>query len=61
MKNQLNVKTVFIFALLTFSMLFSSCHIIGQIFKAGLFVGIIAIVVIVSVVVWIISAISGKR
>ncbi len=61
MKNQLNIKAVFIYALLTFSMLFSSCHLIGQIFKAGLFVGIIAVVVIVAVVLWIISAIFGRR
>ena len=46
---------------LTFSMLLSSCQAIGDIFKAGVWVGIVAVIVVVAVVVWIISAISGRR
>jgi len=61
MKNQLNIKAIFFLALISFSMLLSSCHLIGMIFKAGLLVGIIAVVVVVAIVVWIISALTGRK
>lgn len=61
MKSQLKFTTAFIALLITFSMMLSSCQAIGEIFKAGIWVGIIAVVFVVGIVVWIISAISGRR
>lgn len=34
---------------------FSSCRLIGDIFKAGMAVGVIVVVVIVGLVIWLIS------
>ena len=39
---------------------FSSCSVITGIFKAGVAVGVIAILVVVILIIWIISAITRK-
>jgi len=41
--------------------LFSSCSVIEGIFKAGVWVGIIASAVVVGVVIWIIMKVSGRK
>ncbi|QKJ29230.1 phosphatidate cytidylyltransferase [Mucilaginibacter mali] len=41
-------------------MLLSSCQVIGGIFKAGFAVGIIAVLIVVFVIIWLISAFRGK-
>jgi hypothetical protein len=41
-------------------LLLSSCSVIGGIFKAGVWVGILIVAVIVIVLVWIIGKSSGK-
>jgi hypothetical protein len=38
----------------------SSCSVISGIFKAGVAVGVIAILVVVILIIWIISAITRK-
>lgn len=49
------------FAVLVFAlMLLSSCAVIGGIFKAGVAVGIIAIVVVIVIIFWIISLFRGR-
>lgn len=35
-------------------MAFSSCSVIGDIFKAGMWVGIIAVVIVVALIIWIV-------
>lgn len=40
---------------------FSSCQAIGDIFKAGIWSGIIIVVVIVAVIIWIFSRIGGRK
>lgn len=52
MKN-FNISTLFIF--LFFLISFTSCEIIGDIFKAGLWVGIILVVLVIAVVIWLIK------
>jgi len=42
------------------AVLFSGCEAIGDIFKAGMWVGIIAVVVVIAVIIWIISLFRGK-
>lgn len=48
--------------LMVFLMLtLSSCEVIEGIFKAGMWVGIIGVVLLVVIVMWIFRAISGRR
>ncbi len=47
--------------LLITAVTFSSCEAIGGIFKAGVWSGIIVVVIIIAVVVWIFSRMSGRR
>ncbi|MET4080752.1 putative small secreted protein [Pedobacter sp. UYP30] len=39
----------------------SSCELIGGIFKAGVWTGVIAIVVVVALVIWILAKIFGGK
>lgn len=39
----------------------SSCEIIGGIFKAGVWSGIVIVVVVVALVIWILSKIFGGK
>ena len=41
-------------------MAMSGCTAIGDIFKAGAFVGIIAVVIVIAIIIWIISLFRGK-
>lgn len=41
-------------------MALSSCQVIGGIFKAGFAVGIIAVLIVVFVIIWLVSAFRGK-
>jgi hypothetical protein len=45
-KNLLSLLPVFIF----FSLIFSGCEVIGDIFKAGIWVGIIIVIAVVAVI-----------
>jgi len=48
-----------LFVLITVA--FSSCQAIGDIFKAGVWSGIIIVVIIVALIIWIFSRIGGGR
>nr|WP_294945351.1 phosphatidate cytidylyltransferase [uncultured Mucilaginibacter sp.] len=50
---------LFLFAALLFTL--SSCSVISGIFKAGAAVGIIAVIVIIGIILWIVSAFRGKQ
>lgn len=39
--------------------LFSSCELIGDIFKSGVYVGILIVVIIVIFIIWIIRKLAG--
>ena len=56
---KLNFKTT-LFFLLSIAIIFSSCEAIAGIFKAGVWVGIIIVVVIIALVFWLISK-AGKK
>lgn len=56
MKN-LNISTIVLFV--SFLFLFSGCSVIGDIFEAGMWVGIIGAVLIVALIVWILRKIMG--
>lgn len=40
------------FLLLASAMTLSSCEVIGDIFQAGMFVGVLIVVVIIALVIW---------
>lgn len=42
-------------------MLLSSCQVVEGIFKAGLFVGIIVVVLILAIIFWIITKLRGQQ
>lgn len=45
----------------TATLLLSSCEVIGGIFKAGLWSGIIIVVIVVALIIWLISKFMGGR
>jgi hypothetical protein len=61
MKN-LFIKNHFVtlLVLCTVLMTLPGCEIIGGIFKAGVWVGVILVVLVVAVIFWIMSKIGGK-
>jgi hypothetical protein len=57
MKRKKTVNLIPFFLLL---MLLSGCSIIGGIFKAGVWVGVIGIVIILIIIIWLISKATKK-
>jgi len=51
MRNNLTIITLFFIA----SFFLTSCEAIGDIFKAGMWVGVIVVVLIVALVLWLIG------
>lgn len=39
----------------------SSCELIGDIFKAGIWTGVIMVVLVVALIIWLISKVFGGR
>ena len=54
------IKLPFIAAILSVMVLLSSCQVVGGIFKAGVWVGIFIVVLIIAVIVFIASR-AGKK
>ena len=53
-----NLLTLFLLFMIT---TLSSCSVIGDIFKAGVWVGVLAVVVVVGLIIYFISRASGKK
>jgi hypothetical protein len=49
------MKILSYFLLISMVLLFSSCAAIGGIFKAGVWVGILLVVLVVAVIIWLFS------
>jgi hypothetical protein len=48
--------------LLAFFLVFlSSCEIIGDIFEAGVWVGIIVVVGVIALIIWLIARLGGRK
>ena len=60
-RKSLRVKHFFsLFALLVlFTLTLSSCEIIGDIFKAGVWVGVILVLAVIAIIGWIVSKSRG--
>ena len=54
-----NLRTALVF-MLVMAISFSSCQAIEGIFKAGVWVGVIAVVVVIALIFWLISK-AGKK
>ena len=48
-------------AILSSITLLSSCEVIGGIFKAGMWSGIIIVVIVIALIIWLISKFMGGR
>ncbi|WP_188347319.1 hypothetical protein [Sphingobacterium cavernae] len=48
-------------AILSTITLLSSCEVIGGIFKAGMWSGIIIVVIVIALIIWLISKFMGGR
>ena len=55
------MKKYSLLSLLLVALTFSSCQAIGDIFKAGVWSGIIVVVVIVALIIWIFSRMGGRK
>ena len=52
----------FLYPLLAFiTVSLSSCELVGDIFKAGVWVGVLAVVAVVGLIIYLISRLSGKK
>lgn len=56
--NKFSVRTIF--SLFTAAIAMSSCQAIGDIFKAGVWFGVLGVVVIVIIIFWLINK-AGKK
>jgi hypothetical protein len=54
------IKSVYLFLLLSSVTVMNGCAVVGGIFKAGVWVGVIAVVVVVGLILWLVSRGSGK-
>ena len=43
------------------SMSLTSCELVGDIFKAGVWVGILAVAAVIGLIIFLISKLSGKK
>lgn len=57
MKKQVQLVALYLFIIL----FFTSCEVIGDIFKAGMGFGIFIVIAIIAVIIFIISKIGGKK
>ena len=57
MKKQLQLVAMFILILFTFT----SCEVIGGIFKAGMGVGIFIVIAVIALIIFIISKFNGNK
>ncbi|MBA3829788.1 MAG: hypothetical protein H0X33_12680 [Taibaiella sp.] len=55
------MKKLSLFAVLAAILSLTSCQVIGDIFKAGVWVGVIVVVVIVALVIFVLGKIFGGR
>jgi hypothetical protein len=56
-----NLQAYFAGLLVFLMMTLSGCEVVKGIFKAGMWVGVIGVVLLVVIVMWIFRAISGRR
>ena len=53
-------NSLLILALLPMMLLLDSCEVVGGIFKAGVWVGVLLVLVVIGVIIWLVTRDSGK-
>ena len=59
-KTMKNLKAYFAALLVMLTLTLSSCEVIGDIFKAGMWTAVILIVIVVLLIMWLFRAIRGR-
>jgi hypothetical protein len=60
MKNKFSIAS-FSTLMVFFLFFLSSCEIIGGIFKAGVWVGILVVVGVIALIIWLFSRLGGRK
>jgi hypothetical protein len=55
------MKNSLILFLLVMVTTLSSCSVVADIFKAGVWVGVLAVIVVVGLIIYLISRVAGKK
>lgn len=55
------MKSYQVLLLSLFLFFFSSCEVIGGIFKAGVWVGVLIVVAIIGLIIWLIRTFTSKK
>ncbi len=50
----MKLRSLFLFFVLAMALTLSSCEVIGDIFKGGIIVGILIVVLVIGLIIWII-------
>ena len=53
------MKKLFLLAVTLIMLCFSSCQVIGDIFKTGVGVGVFLVIIVIAVIIFIVSKVSG--
>jgi hypothetical protein len=56
--NNILNKTIIV---LLFLFTFTGCQVVGDIFKAGVWFGVIGVIVVVAIIIWLISKAGGSK
>lgn len=56
-----NRSMLFLFLLAVLSFILPGCAVVGGIFKAGVWVGVLAVVIVVGLILFLVSRGSGKK
>jgi len=54
-------NSLYVLLFVMISMSLTSCELVGDIFKAGFWVGILAVAAVIALIVFLISKLSGKK
>ena len=54
-------NSLYAFLFVMISMSLTSCELVGDIFKAGVWVGILAVAAVIGLIIFLISKLSGKK
>ncbi|HJU45205.1 MAG TPA: hypothetical protein VJ647_00405 [Chitinophagaceae bacterium] len=55
------MKKLCLFSLLLVAVSFSSCEVIGGIFKAGVWTGIIVVALVIFLIIWLLTRSGGNK
>jgi hypothetical protein len=54
-------SSLYVLLFVMISMSLTSCELVGDIFKAGVWVGILAVAAVIGLVIFLLSKLSGKK